>query len=131
MNRRRFCQTSLAAAVAATLPATQSVAALLNPLTQVTSDINAVTGDGAEVTLKQSAVQELADSLRGNLLLPGSEAYESARRVLNPTIDKHPALIAQAIGSADVSDAVSFARPGWLAAASWASWIMTRWPMGS
>ncbi|MCH7821550.1 MAG: FAD-binding oxidoreductase [Proteobacteria bacterium] len=110
MNRRRFCQSSLAAAVAASLPATQSLAALLNHLTQVTSDVNAVTGDGAEVTLKQAAVQELADSLRGNLLLPGSEAYETARMVLNPTIDKRPALIAQPMGSADVSDAVSFAR---------------------
>ncbi len=110
MNRRHFCKSSLAAAVAATLPACQNDAALLGPLTEVTSDINAVTGNGAEVTLKQAAVQELADSLRGNLLLPGSEAYESARRVLNPSIDKRPALIAQPAGSADVSAAVSFAR---------------------
>ncbi len=110
MNRRRFCQSSLAAAIAASIPATQGVAALLNHLTQVTADINAVTGDGAEVTLKQAAVQELADSMRGNLLLPGSEAYETARMVLNPTIDRRPALIAQPAGSADVSDAVSYAR---------------------
>ncbi|MCJ7590032.1 MAG: FAD-dependent oxidoreductase [Woeseiaceae bacterium] len=109
MNRRRFCQSSLAAAVAAALPATRSFAALLRPLTQVASDISAITGDGAEVTLKQTAVQELANGLRGNLLLPGSEAYESARRIMNPTIDKHPALIVQAAGPADVMDAVNFA----------------------
>jgi FAD/FMN-containing dehydrogenase len=109
MNRRRFCQSSLAAAVAATLPATNSLAASFAHLTQVTSDINAVTGDGAEVTLKQAAVQELADSLRGNLLLPGNEAYEAARMVLNPSIDKHPALIVQPTGAADVSGAVKYA----------------------
>ncbi len=79
-------------------------------LTAVTSDINAVTGASAEVTLKQAAVQELADSLRGDLLLPGNEAYEAARMVLNPSIDKHPALIVQPTGAADVSSAVQYAR---------------------
>ena len=38
---------------------------------KVDVDIKAVTGDGASVTLKRAAVQELGDSLRGNLLLPG------------------------------------------------------------
>jgi FAD/FMN-containing dehydrogenase len=62
------------------------------------------------LTLKKSAVQELGDGLRGNLLLPGHEAYDKARRVLNPSIDKHPALIVQPVGVADVKDAVDFAR---------------------
>ena len=83
MNRRRFVQTSLAAAVAASLPVSVSLAEILSSSMKVDADINAVTGDGAEVTLKRAAVQELAESLRGNLLLPGHEAYEEARRVLN------------------------------------------------
>ncbi len=110
MDRRRFVQTSLAAAVAAALPVSQSFSKILGASMTVDADINGVTGDGAEVTLKRAAVQELGDSLRGNLLLPGHEAYDEARRVLNAAIDKHPALIVQCKGSADVKNAVDFAR---------------------
>ncbi len=45
MNRRRFVQSSLAAAVAASLPASQSLAAILSGSMGVDADINAVTGD--------------------------------------------------------------------------------------
>ena len=62
------------------------------------------------MTLTRASVQELADSLRGNLLLPGLPAYDQARRVWNAQIDKHPALIVQPRGAADVSSAVQFAR---------------------
>ena len=110
MNRRRFVQTSLAAAMAASFPASHSLAAVLSGSMKVDADINAVTGDGAEVTLKRAAVQELGDSIRGNLLLPGHEAYEEARLVLNPSFNKHPALIVQVKGVADIKDAVDFAR---------------------
>ncbi len=110
MDRRRFVQTSLAAAITAVLPVNQGYAKILGASMTVDADINAVTGDGGEVTLKSAAVQELGDSLRGNLLLPGHEAYEEARLVLNAAIDKHPALIVQVKGSADVKNAVDFAR---------------------
>ncbi len=110
MNRRRFCQGSIAAAVAASLSTGQAFGSVLQALTQVTSNINAITGDGADVVLEQAAVQELSDSLRGNLLLTGSEAYDKARRVLNKSIDKYPALIVQPSGVADIQNAVTFAR---------------------
>ena len=110
MNRRRFVQSSLAAAVAASLPTSQSLAAILSGSMGVDADINAVTGDGAEVTLQRAAVKELGDSLRGNLVLPGHDVYEEARRVLNPTINRYPALIVQSKGLADIKDAVDFAR---------------------
>jgi len=110
MNRRHFIQTSVAVAVAASLPVRQSVAALQGRLTQVTDAIKAVTGDGAEVMLQKSAVQVLSDSLRGNLLLPGSEAYDMARTLLNPSFNKYPALVVQPTGSADVGNAIKFAR---------------------
>jgi hypothetical protein len=76
----------------------------------VDADIDAITGDGSSVTLARAAVQELGDSLRGNLLLPGHAAYEEARRVINGQIDKRPALIVQPQGPADVKSAVDFAR---------------------
>jgi FAD/FMN-containing dehydrogenase len=43
-------------------------------------------------------------------LLPGHEAYEQARRVLNASINKHPAIIVQPKGMSDVKNAVDFAR---------------------
>ena len=108
MNRRLFLQSTVAAGVAAALPSAQALAAF-QALTQVASDVRAVTGDHEEISLEHAAVQELADSLRGNLLLPGNEGYDVARRVLNASIDKHPALIVQPTGAADVQNAIRFA----------------------
>ena len=111
MDRRKFIRSTLSAAVAASLPGTQALAdSLLHTPTSVSSDIEAITGDGAEVTLAQAAVQELSDSLKGKLLLPGSQAYDNARTLLNPTYDRHPALVVQPTGAADVQNAVDFAR---------------------
>jgi hypothetical protein len=111
MDRRNFIRSSLSAAVAASIPGTQALAAsLLHTPTSVTSDIEALRADGSEVTLPQAAVQELSDSLKGKLLLPGSEAYDEARTVLNPLYDKYPALVVQPTGAADVQNAVDFAR---------------------
>lgn len=110
MNRRRFVQSSIAIAIAANLPLSRNYAAILSGSMKVDADVNAITGAGAEVTLQRAAVQELGDSLRGNLLLPGHEAYEEARRVLNASINKHPAIIVQPKGMSDVKNAVDFAR---------------------
>jgi len=110
MNRRRFIRNSLTAAVAASLPLQPLWASLRHTPTEVPADINALTGDGEQVTLNRAAVQELSDSLKGKLLLPGSEAYDEARLLLNPDFDKYPALVVQPTGAADVSSAVTFAR---------------------
>lgn len=109
MNRRSFLRSSVAASLAAT-PISQAYASLYSALTTVDSDIAAVTGAGAEVSLEKMAVRELAESLRGPLLLPGSDAYEAARRVLNLSIDKRPALVVQPTGVADIQNAVRFAQ---------------------
>jgi len=42
--------------------------------------------------------------------LPGNAAYEEARRVRNPGIDKNPAVIIQPNGATDIRQAVEFAR---------------------
>ena len=106
MQRRQFFQSALGAAIAASLP----VARAAEVLSKSSPDVIAVTGRGAQTTLKRNAVQELSDSLRGRLLLPDNPAYEKARRVINPAIDKHPALIVQPSGVADIRNAVDFAR---------------------
>jgi FAD/FMN-containing dehydrogenase len=110
MNRRGFVQRSLAAAVGASFPMSGALGAILSPSRSVDADIEAVTGDGASVTLKRAAVQELGESLRGNLILPGHPVYDDARRVLNASISKYPALIVQPRGVADIRNAVDFAR---------------------
>jgi FAD/FMN-containing dehydrogenase len=45
-----------------------------------------------------------------DLLEPGDEGYDTARAVWNGMIDRRPALIARCTGTADVVEAVSFAR---------------------
>ena len=47
MNRRHFVQSSVATAVAASLPASQGLAAILSGSTGVDADVNAVTGERA------------------------------------------------------------------------------------
>ena len=110
MKRRTFLRSTMAAAVSTSIPGRRSLAALYWPVAQVPPDVDAITGDGREVTLKGKAVQELAARLKGRLLLADDEGYDDARRVLNASIDKHPALIVQATGAADVASAVDFAR---------------------
>lgn len=111
MNRRGFVRGSLAAAIgASSLSTSGAFGAILSPSKGVDTDIDAVTGAGKSVTLRKAAVQELGEGLRGNLLLPGHPAYDDARRVLNASISKFPALIVQPRGAADVRRAVDFAR---------------------
>ena len=107
MKRRHFLQSSLAAAVTAALPTSQALAAALAAMSEVQGDVDAVTGAGAPVTLEQAALKELKGALRGRLLLPGFDGYDQARRVLNASIDRHPALIVQPTGAAELTHADS------------------------
>ena len=60
--------------------------------------------------LEETAVLELENSLRGEVLLPSDPAFEQQRRIWNGSIDRRPALIARCTGVADVIAAVRFAR---------------------
>ena len=60
--------------------------------------------------LKPSDIQDLRAGLRGQLLVPGEEGYDAARKVWNGAFDRKPALIARCAGAADVTRAVNFAR---------------------
>ena len=59
---------------------------------------------------KTTAFDELGGSFRGELLLPTSPGYQTARRVWNGAIDRRPACIARCSGVADVVTAVRSAR---------------------
>jgi FAD/FMN-containing dehydrogenase len=100
MRRRTFCKSTLAAAVAATFPACGA---------KVAGPIPAVGLNGEELSLEAAAVRELAESLRGQLLLSGDDGFDAARTVWNAMIDKRPALIAICADAADVQNAVAFA----------------------
>lgn len=52
----------------------------------------------------------LAEALRGPVLKPGEEAYETSRRLWNGMIDHRPAAIVRCLGTADVVAALRFAR---------------------
>lgn len=64
--------------------------------------------------MRTTTAIELTDEMRalfgGALLAPGDDGYEEARHVHNGLIDKHPALIARCLTTADVVDAVHLGR---------------------
>jgi hypothetical protein len=107
MKRRDFLNTSLCAA-AVSVSGIRAAYAVVG--TDNVPDLLAVTGDGREITLRGTDIRDLAAKMRGRLLLAGDNGYDVARQVLNPSFDKHPALIAQPTGAADVEAAVAFAR---------------------
>jgi FAD/FMN-containing dehydrogenase len=63
-----------------------------------------------QTDLDGEAIENLSAQLRGALIRPDDAEYETARRVWNGMIDKHPALIARCAGVADIIAAVNFAR---------------------
>src|SRR5439155_12253639 len=60
--------------------------------------------------LKADSLSALSESLKGEVLLPGTDAYEAGRRVFNGMIDRRPALIARCRGASDVRSVVAYAR---------------------
>ncbi len=107
MKRRDFLSSSILAA-SVSIPGIRAAYAIVG--SGEVPDVLAITGDGREITLRGADVRDLAKKMRGRLLLAGEDGYDKARLVLNPSFDKHPALIAQPTGAADVQSVVSFAR---------------------
>ena len=62
--------------------------------------------DGAAVD--KVAIEAFRRGFYGQALLPGDAGYDSARRIWNASIDKHPGLIARCSEAADVVRAVKF-----------------------
>lgn len=60
--------------------------------------------------MSNSTVEEFKNALRGKVIEPMDNEYDEARKVWNGLIHKHPALIAQCSGTADVIESVKFAR---------------------
>jgi FAD/FMN-containing dehydrogenase len=61
-------------------------------------------------SVTSTTFEELVQSLRGELILPDHPEHDSARRVYNGMIDRHPAATARCRDAADVRACVEFAR---------------------
>ncbi len=72
--------------------------------------IEATSVDGKPITIPNEDVEAFKVRLRGNLLRAEDPGYEDARKLWNGMIDRRPALIARPTGTADVVEAVNFAR---------------------
>jgi FAD/FMN-containing dehydrogenase len=55
-------------------------------------------------------LEKLGEQVRGQVLVPGDDAFDEARQVWNARIDREPAAILRATGPADVIAAVDIAR---------------------
>jgi hypothetical protein len=110
MHRRTFLQSAMAAAALASLPRSHALAEVLRGEAVPPSSLDAVTGDGKQVTLSPRAIADLRARLRGRLLLAQDHGYDDARQILSPSFDRHPVLVVQPAGASDVSAAVEFAQ---------------------
>jgi FAD/FMN-containing dehydrogenase len=68
------------------------------------------TRDGQATTVSDEAITALAEAVRGGLVRPSNADYDDARAVWNGMVDRHPALIVQCAGVADVVASINFAR---------------------
>ncbi|PRY12430.1 FAD/FMN-containing dehydrogenase [Pontibacter ummariensis] len=60
--------------------------------------------------ISEEEIRELSAKLHGELLTPESPQYDEARAIWNSMVDRRPGLIVRCSGSADVLQAVIFAR---------------------
>jgi FAD/FMN-containing dehydrogenase len=74
------------------------------------ADLKVTTTTGVDTVLKDAIVEELRESLRGELLSPSDAGYHEARSLWNALCDKRPALIVRCAGVSDIIRAVNFAR---------------------
>ena len=66
--------------------------------------------DRKGLPIAKEAIDGLASTLAGKAIRPGDADYEQARRIWNAHVQKHPGLIVRCAGTADVVQAVKFAR---------------------
>ena len=69
-----------------------------------------IAAERTQTLVDEAAVKAFQASLHGQLIRPGDEEYDGARKVYNGMIDRYPRMIARCAGVADVISAVNFAR---------------------
>jgi hypothetical protein len=106
MQRRSFVTSAVSALTTAAIVPWQNVLAA----TDSAGEVPATGAAGKQLVLKPSDLDDLRGSLRGQLLVPGQEGYDAARKVWNGAFDRRPAVIVRVAGGADIRQAVQFAR---------------------
>lgn len=71
---------------------------------------NRVVSTKTGTPVAESEIEKLSETLHGQLIRAGDDAYEASRKVWNGMIDRFPGLIARCTGVTDVITAVNFAR---------------------
>jgi len=64
----------------------------------------------AELIHSLSYEGELQNRIQGDVLVPGNEAYENARKAWNLNVDQYPAVILVAESARDIAEGVQYAR---------------------
>jgi FAD/FMN-containing dehydrogenase len=64
----------------------------------------------AAILSVNTSISKMRSSLHGELIQPGDPQYETARRVWNAVIDRHPAFIIRCLDASDVQRAIEFGR---------------------
>jgi FAD/FMN-containing dehydrogenase len=72
--------------------------------------VDVKTRDGGTARIPSRHLEELKRQLRGDVLTPGDEGYELARRLWNGMIDRRPALTVLCAEPEDIARCVVFAR---------------------
>src|SRR3990170_5687012 len=62
------------------------------------------------IRMGEPHIADLKNQVRGEVIVPGEERYDEARKVYNAMIDKRPSVIVRCTGVADVIAAVKAAR---------------------
>jgi FAD/FMN-containing dehydrogenase len=97
-SRRSLLRGAIAVAAATSLPLQRGVAA------------EATARTGELVLLSGNALEDLQKSIAGNVILPTSPDYDQARRLWNPAVDRHPAVIVRCTSVNDIQAALQFGR---------------------
>src|SRR5919108_1776294 len=63
-----------------------------------------------ETAIEVERLEAFSAGFSGSVVDPGHERYEEMRKTHNALVDKRPTLIARCRGTADVVDAIAFAR---------------------
>jgi len=66
--------------------------------------------------ISPSVIDSFKASVRGEILCPGEQRYDEARKIHNAMIDRHPAIIVRCAGVADIIATVKLAREHKIAA---------------
>jgi hypothetical protein len=67
--------------------------------------------------VEESRIQRFRTTFREDIIRPGDDGYENARKIWNASVEKRPGILARCSGVADVVEAVNFARENELLAA--------------